>query len=167
MNTGTGRFVGNWLCAAVMFVPAALLFPAADALAQSFVGTYCWNMTVTDTTVTGRVVPFSYVMKTGITNMGNNSSYTLIGYVNDPGDNPFTVSGSGQIIGSRLYLDLSGSQSHISGGWRDTSAVHASLDTATFSGTFYDIGNDFNAVSRQVDGTRYTAGTIALASACP
>ena len=71
MNTGTGRFVGNWLCAAVMFFPAALLFPAADALAQSFVGTYCWNMTVTDTTVTGRVVPFSYVMKTGITNMGN------------------------------------------------------------------------------------------------
>lgn len=143
-----------------------MLFSPVDALAQSFMGTYCWNMTATVTT-TNNVVPFTYVMKTAVTNMGSNTSFTLIGYVTDPGDNPFTVSGSGQIIGSKLYLDLSGSQRHVSGGWRDTSAVHASLDTSTYSGEFYDVGNDYNAETGQRDAARYTAGTMSIAAACP
>lgn len=144
-----------------------VLFSPAGALAQSFMGTYCWTLTLTDSTVTGQVLPTTFTMKTDITNMGSNTSFSLIGFVTDPGDNPMTFSGTGQMIGSTLYLDLSGSQSHASGGWRDTSAIHAALDSTAFSGTFYDIGNDFNAVTRQADGTRYSAGTIALAAACP
>jgi len=155
--------------------PNGFIFPAllvltllspAGALAQSYMGTFCWNMTATVTTA-NTTVPYTYVMKTDVTNLGSNTSFTLVGYVAVPGDNPFTVSGSGQIIGDRLYLDLSGSQRHVTGGWRDTSAVHASLDTATYSGEFYDVGNDYNAETGQRDSARYTAGTMTIAAACP
>ena len=151
-----------------LFMALAMLFLIRpdDAAAQAFIGNYCWNFTITDTTVTGTVVPSTFVMRSDITAMGGNS-YTLIGHVNVAGDNPFTLSGFGHVIGTTLYLDLSGSQSHATGGWRDTSAIHATIDVSTYTGTFYDIGNDYNAVTRVPDSTRYTAGTVALSSSCP
>ncbi len=166
----------NNMSLCVVAKPSGFLFLAflvfnlvspAEALAQSFMGNYCWSATITDSTVTGQVIPTTLVIKTDIINIGSNASFTLIGYVTDLGDNPLTLSGSGQVIGSTLYLDLSGSQNHITGGWRDTSAIHAALDTSTYRGTFYDIGNDFNAITRVADGTRYSAGTIELLPACP
>src|SRR5450759_5131695 len=132
-----------------------MLFSSADALAQTFMGTFCWSTTITDSTVTGQVIPTTLIIKTDITNMGSNTSFTLIGNVAFPGDYPLTLTGFGQIIGSTLYMDLLGSQKHLNEAWRDTSSMHASLDTATFSGTFYDIGNDFNPMTRQADSTRY------------
>lgn len=166
MKIGAIRFMKGWFFASLAFLPAALLFPAADALAQSFMGRYCWNLTITDTTVSGMAIPTTLVLNSDIVNMGG-GSYTLIGHVTVTGDNPFTLSGFGHTIGNMLYLDMSGSQSHATGGWRDSSAVHAAINMSTLTGTFYDVGNDFNAVTRQTDSTRYSAGTIALAAACP
>lgn len=139
---------------------------AVSATPLTYMGKYCWNLTITDTTVTGTVIPTVLFFESDIQSMGG-TSYTLIGDVLATADNPFTLSGFGHIIGSTIYLDLSGSQSHVSGGWRDTSAVHMSIDATTLTGTFYDIGNDYNAITHATDSTRYTAGTVAPAPVCP
>lgn len=138
---------------------------AADASAQSFVGHYCWNFTVTDTT-TNTPIPTTFSSQTDITSLGG-TSYTVVGAATDPGDNPMTFSGFGYIRDGKLYMDMIGSQVHLSGGWRDTSSIHATIDTATFTGTFFDIGVDFNVITRARDSSRYSAGTIALAASCP
>lgn len=144
-----------------------ILTSASSALAQdpSFMGKYCWNYTVTDTT-TDLVLPATFVMTTDIVKMGT-ASYSLIGYLSVPDDNPVIFSGVGQFIGSTLYLSLIGSQNHLTGGWRDSSVFHAEINTSTLSGTFYDVGNDFNATTRARDSSRYSAGTIELATTCP
>jgi hypothetical protein len=166
MNRNEPSAVRQSCCSLLLGLVVFIVLPTADAFGQSFIGTPCWNLTITDTTVTGMVIPTTLVLKSDISSMGG-SSYTLIGHVTVSGDNPFTLSGFGHVIGGTLYLDMSGSQSHATGGWRDSSAVHAAINMSTLSGTFYDIGNDFNAVTRQTDSTRYSAGTIALAAACP
>lgn len=145
-----------------------VLIPAPDASAQSasYMGRYCWNITVTDTTVTGMVIPTTFVFTSDIVNMGG-VSFALTGYITNPGDNPAMYGGVGHIVGNTLYLNLTGSQNHLSGGWRDTSVFHAEIDPSSLSGTFYEVGNDFNATTRSRDSGRYTAGSIALAPACP
>lgn len=145
-----------------------VVISASNALAQdpSFMGKYCWNATITDTTVSGMSIPTTFVLTTDIVKMGT-ASYSLIGYVTDPGDNPAIFSGVGQFIGSTLYLSLIGSQNHLTGGWRDSSVFHAEISTATLSGTFYEVGNDFNATTRATDSSRYTAGTLEIATTCP
>lgn len=145
-----------------------ILASASNALAQdpSFMGKYCWNATITDTTVSDMPIPSTFVLTTDIVKMGT-ASYSLIGYMTDTGDNPAIFSGVGQFIGSTLYLSLIGSQNHLTGGWRDSSVFHAEINTATLSGTFYEVGNDFNATTRARDSTRYTAGTIEIAASCP
>lgn len=144
-----------------------VLISASNALAQdpSFMGKYCWNLTITDTT-TDTPILSTFVLTTDIVKMGT-ASYSLIGYVTDPGDNPAIFSGVGQFIGSTLYLSLIGSQNHLIGGWRDSSVLHAEINTSTLSGTFYDVGNDFNATTRARDSSRYTAGTVEIATTCP
>ncbi|EKD96995.1 MAG: hypothetical protein ACD_23C01143G0001 [uncultured bacterium] len=141
-----------------------ILPPPTDALAVEFIGNYCWTITITDSTVTGLVIPSTAVLKSDIVNMGG-TSYALTGTITDPGDNPYMLGGVAQSIGSKIYMHLTGSQSHLSGGWRDSSVIYAELDASTLSGTMYDMGNDFNVVTRTFN-LRYTAGTIAP-SVCP
>ena len=153
------------LCMSALFIFA--LSPIGNASAQnaSYMGRYCWTITVTDTTVTGMTVPATFVLTSDIVGMGG-VSYTLTGYTTDPGDNPAVYGGVGHIVGNTLYLNLTGSQKHI-GQDRDTSVFHAEIDPTTLAGTFYEVGNDFNVVTRSPDSGRYTAGTIALAPTCP
>lgn len=144
-----------------------ILISASNTLAQdpSFMGKYCWDLIITDDT-TGLTLPATFILTTDIVKMGR-ASYSLIGYVTDSGDNPAIFSGVGQIIDSTLYLSLIGSQRHLNGGWRDSSVLHAEINTSTLSGTFYDVGNDFNATTRARDSSRYSAGTIEIATSCP
>ena len=144
-----------------------VLISASNALAQdpNFMGKYCWDLTITDTT-TDTPILSTFILTTDIVKMGT-ASYSLIGYVTDPGDNPAIFSGVGQVIGSTLYLSMIGSQNHLIGGWRDSSVLHAEINTSTLGGTFYDVGNDFNATTRARDSSRYTAGTIQIATTCP
>ena len=49
-------------------------------------------------------------------------------------------------------------------GWMDTGINRTKLNLATMTGTFYEVGHDFNTVNRTFDNTRYTAGTVSVSS---
>lgn len=142
---------------------------ASTALAQSptFLGKYCWTITITDTTVNGMTLPATRTITTNIVDMGN-GSYALTGYVLEPNDNPAIYGGVGHMLNGTLYLNLNGSQSHLAPLQdRDTSVLHAEMNLSNFTGTFYEVGSDFNLGTRTADSMRYTSGNMALASACP
>ncbi|HIJ90409.1 MAG: hypothetical protein OEV89_06545 [Desulfobulbaceae bacterium] len=151
----------------MIFILFCVVTSASNALAQtpSYMGRSCWNVTITDTTVENMPVPTTLVMTTDIVNMSE-TTYSLTGYVTNSGDSPAMYGGVGQIIGNTIYLSLTGSQAHLTGGWRDSSVFHGELSLSNLSGTFYEVGNDFNATTRASDNGRYTAGTISVAT-CP
>ncbi len=141
------------------------MFHAAEAAAQSYLGTYCWNMTITFTTVTGaQHGPF--VMQADVAHVGGNT-YSMHGRLTPSGDAPAIYSGSGPIIGNTLYLSMAGSQSHTSEAWRDTSVAHLELDLSTLNGTIYDVGTDYNPATGVFSNHRYTAATLTLLPTCP
>ncbi len=139
------------------------LFPAADAMAQGYLGKYCWTLTIT-TRETGSVTPETFAFQADVLYLGG-ESYSLNGKVVPSGDNPAVYSGTGIVIGGTLYASMAGSQSHASSGWQDSSVMHLELDVSTLNGTMYDVGNDFNPSTKEFT-RRYTAGSAALTT-CP
>ena len=53
------------------------------------------------------------------------------------------------------------SQEHTGQTHNDSGVMHVSIDKSSQSGTFYDIGSDFDIAARTV-GHRYTFGTLTL-----
>lgn len=156
--------VFKWFARALLL---ACFFSSAHAQSPNLLGKYCWTVTVTDSTVANEPpLPFNFTITTNIVDMGN-GSYALTGYVLDPPDNPAIFGGVGHMLNGVLYLNLSGSQSHAAPAQdRDTSILHAEMNPTNFTGTFYEIGHDFNVGTRSAEPVRYSAGNIALASAC-
>jgi hypothetical protein len=145
------------------FAPLAALLMAlcVPAAAQSYIGRVCLASTVTERE-TGPVTPETFTVQYEAASLGG-GFYAIAGRVMTP-DQPFIVTGIGTLVGSTLYINVTGTQSH-SDGWRDTGVNQTRLDLATMTGTFYEIGRDFSRTTRQFD-LRYTAGTLA-ATACP
>ena len=157
--------VGAKLLALVLML-AGIVSPSF-AQSPSFLGKYCWTVTITDSTVIGLTLPATRTITTNIVDMGN-GSYALTGYVLEPNDNPAIYGGAGHMLNGILYLNLNGSQSHLAPLQdRDTSVLHAEMNLGNFTGTFYEVGSDFNLGTRAADPMRYSAGNMALASTCP
>lgn len=134
----------------------------AHALAASsvmYLGKSTWTATITDSTKGG--IGETFTITGGISKVGD-EFYLFQGYVTPETDGPFVISGSGFMMGNNLVFTMSESQEHTDSTWRDSGVMHVTLDKGTLSGTFYDIGLDFNpdAGSRTFD-QRYTAGTLA------
>ena len=158
----TGRYAAkNW--PGLLLLGLLTVFPAADAMAQGYLGKYCWTLTIT-TRETGPVTPETFTLQADVLYLGG-ESYSLNGKVVPSGDNPAVYSGTGVVIGGTLYASMAGSQSHASDAGRDSSVMHVELNTSTLNGTVYEVGNDFNP-STLVFTRRYTAGSAALTS-CP
>jgi hypothetical protein len=101
-------------------------------------------------------------MTGAITRMGG-TYYSFQGYVSLPDDGPFILAGGGVLIGDILYLNLTGTQKHTDNDWRDTEVLHAQLDKITLNGTFYSVGQDFDANTAgttQNFDIRFQAGTL-------
>jgi hypothetical protein len=134
---------------------------AAPAQAPAYVGKVCLINTVT-VRETGPVTPQIFPILLDVTNLGANT-YSVVGSYNDV-DQPFIIGGTASIVAGQLYINMTATQAH-SDGWMDTAIHQARLNLSTMQGTFYEIGRDYNTVSRQFDASHYTAGTASLSMA--
>lgn len=149
--------------AIVLGVLAATLLPAG-AMAQTYVGKFCFSSTITERE-SGPVSPpetIPFVSQYDVTHLGGNA-YALVGSIAIP-DQPLITTGLATVIGGDIYANMTGTQSHPDA-WRDTGVNQTRINLATLSGTFYEVGHDFSVSSRTWDN-RYTAGTVKQA-ACP
>jgi len=147
------------------FLMIALLVLPLSGWAQSYVGKVCMISTVT-TRQQGPVTPERFLLDFDVTNLGG-TSYSVAGALLSPPDQPMVATGAGTVVGGDLYLNVVMTQAHADG-WMDTSINRTRISLATMTGTFYEIGNDFNTVTRVYDHDRYTAGTVELSlAACP
>lgn len=140
---------------------AFVLLPPLAGWAQTYVGKVCLVSTITERQ-NGPVTPQVMAIQLDVTNLGG-STYAVAGSL-PTADQPFVTTGYATVIGGELYFNMSTSQTH-SDGWKDTGLNQTRLNLSTMSGTFYEIGHDFNPLTRQWDDSRYTAGTVSLSLA--
>lgn len=131
------------------------------AMAQTYIGTVCLLSTVQERE-TGPVAEEVFIIKYDVTHLGG-LAYSIAGAMNNS-NAPFVLSGHGTVIGNELYMNMTSTQGH-GDGWQDTGINQTRLNLTTMTGTFYEIGHDFNPASKAWDN-RYTRGTVAQVS-CP
>lgn len=136
---------------------------ASQALAVNnvtYLGKTTWTATITDDTDATKKGG-TFIVTGGISKVGD-EFYLFQGYVISTPDGPFVMSGSGFLNGTTLEFTLAESQKHADT-WRDSGVMHVSIDTSKWTGSFYDIGHDFDTGtlgSTNHFDQRYTAGTL-------
>lgn len=141
---------------------AFFLFHAPDAIAQSYMGNFCWNVTVTEEEP-GPVTPMTFLARFDVMHMGG-VSYALQGAAFRPGENPLILAGAAVIIGSDLYMNLTLTTTK-AGAERDTGVMQVKLALSGLNGTFYLVANNFHP-STVTFGPNYNSGTLTFTS-CP
>lgn len=145
-------------------LPGLVMLLPLLAGAQSYMGKVCVVSTLT-TRDQGPVTPEVRALEFDVTNLGGNS-YSVAGALVIPGEEPAVATGHATVVGNDLYFNMILTMAH-SDGWMDTGINRTRLNLSTMTGTFYEIGNDYNHLSRTYDHTRYSAGTVQLSlSAC-
>jgi hypothetical protein len=147
---------------ALIVIVALWLVPLGSPCwgAPQYLGQSTWTISIT--LREHGSVSESASMTGAITRMGG-AYYSFQGYVDVQDDGPFILAGGGVLIGDILYLNLTGTQKHTGNDWRDTEILHAQLDKTTLTGTFYSVGQDFDASTAgttQNFDTRFQAGTL-------
>ncbi|MEW6658594.1 MAG: hypothetical protein AB1424_08020 [Thermodesulfobacteriota bacterium] len=150
------------ICVLALTALLILGLSIANALGASvnYLGKTTWTSTITATTVTGVNPGDTFTITGGISKVGD-EFYLFQGYVTSDTDGPFVISGSGFMMGNTLVFTCSESQQH-SGSSHDSGVMHITINKTDLSGTFYDIGLDYDTTGKTFD-QRYTAGTLALA----
>lgn len=143
-------------------LPGLLMLLPLLAGAQSYMGKLCTVNTLT-TREEGPVTPRVFVVELDVTNLGG-TTYSVAGGVVAPPDEPMVVTGHATLVGNDLYFNMIVTQAHADG-WLDTGINRTRLNLSTLTGTFYEIGHDYNPSSRTYEQIRYSAGTVQL-SAC-
>lgn len=147
-----------------LFLLGLLLTLPLSGWAQSYLGKVCMISTVT-TRDEGPVTPERFAGEFEVSNLGG-TTYSVAGTVPSSTGEPMVATGMATVVGGDLYFNMVMTQAHTDG-WRDTGINRTRLSLATMAGTFYEIGHDYNTVTRTYDQTRYTAGTVELSlSAC-
>lgn len=145
-----------------MLLGLLMLLPLL-AGAQSYMGKMCTVNTLT-TREQGPVTPEVFVVELDVTNLGG-TTYSVAGGLLAPPDEPMVVTGHATLVGNDLYFNMILTQVHADG-WVDTSIHRTRLNLSTLTGTFHEIGNSYNRVSRSYE-PMYSAGTVELSlSAC-
>ena len=141
-------------------------FTVPTVQAQIPKGDQCWTVRVTQTEKgpVPAATPMIFTVKMHIVPQDAFQA-TVSGFVNEPGNNPFILTGTAALVNSSIYLNLATSQAHRSEPWRDSGVMQAVLSPTTLGGTFWEIRNDYNTSTRQfVHG--YSAGTLTKKAAC-
>lgn len=145
-----------------LFLLGLLLTLPLVTWAQSYVGKVCMISTVT-TRDQGPVAPERFVAEFDVTNLGG-TTYSVAGALIALPDEPMVATGQATVVGGDLYFNIVATQVHADG-WVDTSINRTRLSLATMTGTFHEIGHDYNRVTRTYDQNRYSAGTVELSLA--
>lgn len=147
----------------VLVLVALLILGLSNTSALSgtvnYLGKSTWTATITESTVAGNNPGDTFIITGGISKVGD-EFYLFQGYVTPNTDGPFVVSGSGFMMQNTLVFTASESQQH-TGASRDSGVMHISINKADLSGTFYDIGTDYD-LGQHTWNHRYTAGTLTL-----
>lgn len=154
----------------VLALTAVLLMGlSTNALAVNsfnFLGESSWTVNQTESFPDPPQGILPIPMTGAISKLGPNY-YLFQGCIQIPNDGPFLLAGSGNIIGSTLYLTLSTSQKHTDNpqqsSFRDSSVIHCELNVSDLSGTFYEVGHDFDRVSNHFS-ERFAAGNLSAAN---
>jgi hypothetical protein len=133
---------------------------ALAANSFNFLGEASWTITINES-YPDSPPPFAITLKGAISRLAPNY-YLFQGSVEIPQNNPFFLSGSGKILNGKLVLTLNTSQLH-TGDSRDTGVMHVELNPSDLSGTFYEVGHDYNRAQQEFM-VRFTAGTISPAT---
>lgn len=154
-NLGERRW-RQWIALCALTTAAWTPLPVA---AQSYLGRYCFTATVTqrDTSPVSESLPFQYEAAS----LGG-GMYALAGKTIGTGE-PFLIAGIAQLIGQELIGNLATTLRDEDGS-RDTGVAQFRLNVSTLTGSFFEVGNDFNPSSGQFS-RRYSAGTL-VATAC-
>lgn len=133
----------------------------ASALGASvnYLGKSTWTATIDYTTVSGVTPGTKFTITGGISKVGD-EFYLFQGYVTSDTDGPFVISGSGFLMANTLIFTCSESQQHAGVG-RDSGVMHITINKTDMSGSFYDIGHDFDT-EQGTFNSRYSAGTLTL-----
>lgn len=120
-------------------------------------GNYCWNLKITENE-TGPVPTQTYLMKMHIAPIGNGTTASLTGKVIVSDDNSPLLTGIATVSSTMISGNLVGTQIH-TGTSRDTSIIRMNMNPTTLSGTFYEVGHDFDRGNHTFD-ERFTAGRL-------
>jgi hypothetical protein len=160
---------------AVLFL--GLTAPALAGNSFNFLGETTWTVTIAES-FPDPPPPFTITMRGGISKLGPNNYYLFQGVVQLPPeaqDKPFFLSGGGTLVSmpgaqtSTLVLTLNTSQLHVDAGDssnRDTGVMHVEINPSNLSGTFYEVGHDFDRVHHQFS-ERFTAGSLSTTAPFP
>lgn len=147
----------------LMILAALVLAWGTRAEAQTFLGEFCWNITITEKE-TGPIPPETIPARMGVTYMGG-VYYTLQGIASPP-EGPVVLEGTGIVQGPQVLILLNMTHDEIGFETRhETSTFHMVLSASNLSGTTWDVGTNFNTSTRTFDN-HYSAGTATF-TACP
>lgn len=146
-------------------LPGLLMLLPLLAGAQSYMGRVCVVSTLTTRDV-GPVTPEVKRIEFDVTHLGG-SMYALAGGLIVPPGEPVVSTGLATVVGNDLYFNTTVTVAHADG-WVDTGINRTRLSLSSMTGTFYEIGHDYNTITRTYDQNRFSAGTVQLSmSACP
>ena len=134
-------------------------FSAGTASAQLLPqGNVCWTVQKTQDENGGTSKTFQ--MKLHLVRSADGKQITATGAVNVPNDNALFLTGTGSMVGTKIYMNLTETHFH-KDTWRDTGILQAQMNATTLNGTFFEVGHDFNTdpANRQFD-QRFSAGKI-------
>ncbi len=155
------KSIAGSIMAAVVFILGLNISQALAGNSFNFLGETTWTVTINETYQNNVPIGTTFTMTGAISKLGGNY-YLFQGYVLNSGDGPFLLAGSGVLNGGVLYLTLNTSQQHTDSQTdsnRDTGVMHVQVDPSTLSGTFYEVGHDFDRVPHAFS-ERFTAGTV-------
>ena len=130
----------------------------------TYLGDFCWQLTVTENQTGPQVPPQSIVMRMSLTNMGG-MSVSAQGIINPPGQNPVILAGGGMFTGTDLILTISSTHDGSPDTWRLSGTWQLHLSTTTWGGTTWIVWTEFNTSTRTFSN-KYRKGTLALIT-CP
>jgi hypothetical protein len=151
------------IMAAAVFILGLNISQALAGNSFNFLGETTWTVTINETYNNNVTIGTTFPMTGAISKVGGNY-YLFQGFVQNSGDGPFLLAGSGVLNGGVLYLTLNSSQQHTDSQTdsnRDTGVMHVQVDPSTLNGTFYEVGHDFDRVPHAFS-ERFTAGTVTL-----
>lgn len=152
----------------IPMILAALVLPwGTRAEAQTFLGEFCWNITTTEKKA-GPISSETLPVRMGVTYMGG-VYYTLQGISSGPeGQGPVVLGGTGIVQGTQVLLTLDSAYDEsrsVTNPKRKISTFQMVLSASDLSGTYWDVGTNFNTSTRTFDN-HYSAGTATFTT-CP
>lgn len=129
----------------------------------SFSGELCWSILVTED-AHPPADGGTFLTRVRVTYMGG-ADYLIQGVVTISNNNPVILDGTGVIVGNEIFITLNTTRDDSSGLKREGALLQMRLDISTLSGTFWNISDEFNTVTREFDHS-YSAGTVTLTT-CP